>query len=622
MPTEIIKHASRSRLEINPDRLVKLIDFLTIEIEDAFSARKALEANWRECLRMYDGVPTQAVKDFPVENAPNVEITIGAIAADSIFAQVVDLIFGTTPLVMCRGIPKRPNDEENRALVKACQRWVNYIATNVVKLRSAVEEMSLDNIQLGTGVLYIPWVERRKKTKVASVIQRKPKIIAMPPEDFLVPGGSYADLEDALWVALRFWLTQEQLEEQASVNNWLTEGIQSAGAKDWVRTRREALGKQIEGVERKGRLYDIYHVYPFFDIDGDGINEDLHVIWNHTGRRILKITYNPFDRRPGEKCCYQIRPHLFYGLGVLEMMRPFQHALTDFFNYWALNILLANCRIWKAKTGSIPETLKIWPNKVVDLTDPDDLKPEQMGEVYPSAYQYQFSLMQLAERRVGVNEMSNPQSGSMGNRTPGITALSMLQQINKRFTPAFDGMRECIARALIQCVYRYQERLLAGNDSVAADIMTVLGIDDGQLVISLLRDSSFDEHVTIELTAASASVNRESDRQNAVMLMNILTQYYTQIIQVIAAAQDPQTPPQVKEALAQVSRGANEMVDKIIRTFDQVRDPAAFLVEVEVGGEINEAEQGFQGQLMQALSMLGIGQEGLPPMQLPYGGQA
>lgn len=620
MPRQIIVHDTSVPLNIDAAKRRELEAWLAQEVQDAFSARAPLEAQWREDMRSYEGIPRQEVSDFPIENAPNIELTLAAIAADSLYAQAVDLIFSTSPLITCRGMPKRKNDKITNATVKALQRFINWLADNEAKLRAPVEEFVLDNTQLGTGVLYSPWVERTKKTKSATVIARHPTIRCVPIEDCLVAGGSYADIEELRWLALRFWLTMPEVVQRGAQNGWDVDGVQSAGARDWVRSRREVLGRQTQGISALGSLYDIYDIYCFYDIDGDGVDEDLYVVYNHTGQTVLKIAYNPFDRRPIEKAVYQRRAHLFYGLGTVRMMKPYQEHMTDFFNWAALNALLANCRMWATKEGVVPDNLRIWPNKQIPCKDPQsDIQAIQMSEVYPSSFQLMGMLSQFAERRVGVNETSMPRGGQMGSRTPGITAITMMQQVNKRFVPAFDGMRNAVAGALKQCVYRYQERLLAGDVEAETHILMVLGPEDGQLVVNLLNDQSFDEHITIELTASSSMVNRESDRQNAIMLVNLLSQYYQRTLELVGVASNPQTPEAIREVAKKIAESSSEIIDRTIRTFDTVRDPGTFIIEIE--GELDKVispQGGIQGLL--AMLTGGGEQGGQQPSTLPPGG--
>lgn len=621
MPRNIIKHEGKQNLKIADGKMEALTNYLTVEIEDAFSARSFLEADWREDLVRYEGVPKLSARNIPIENAPNIEITLGAIAADSIYAQAIDLIFGTTPLVTCQPMVKGTNDKVSIDTAKAIQRYINWLARNEVGIRVASEDTVLDDVQLGTGVFYIPWTEQRKKTRTSKIIRRRPIVYSIPPEDCITPIGTPYGIQDTPWIAIRFWKTIEELFDSAQYDGWNITDAQPAGAKDWVRNRREMLGKQVEGVTRKGNIYDTFDVYAYYDIDGDGLDEDLCVVWNHTGRSILKISYNPCDRRPIEKMVYQRRAHLFYGLGVLKMMRPFQEEMTEVHNHQVLNAMLANARIWKGKEGEIPNTMKIWGGKVITMRDPaTDLIPEVMADTYPSMIQIQSLIMQLADNRVGTNAMSQPRpSQIMGSRTPGITALSLLQQVNRRFTPAFDDMRHAIVRALRQCLYRTQERVLAGDAGVMVDIIELLGPEDGQLVINLLRDEDFDKHVSMELTASSASVNREADRQNAIMLVNILAQYYQRTLELVMLASNPQTPEPVREVARKIASSAGEIIDRTIRTFDQVRDPATFIVSIDE--ELDNIPGIAQEGLTQLLGMFGGmgGAGGGQPLELPFG---
>jgi len=233
----------------------------------------------------------------------------------------------------------------------------------------------------------------------------------------------------------------------------------------------------------------------------------------------------------------------------------------------------------------------------------DSLKALQMADVYNSIWQDQLLTMQLANQRVGINEV---QSGSkIPSRTPGVTAMSFLQQVNRRFTPAFDSMKMCICGSLRQACYRYQERLKSGDEKAMAAIYSVLGYDDGNRVIELLRRESFDEHVDMELTASSASINREADKQSAIMLTNILAQYYQRTIELVILAANPQTPPEVAKIARKIADSAGEIIDRTIRTFDQVRDPGTFVVNVEEELNAIEATSQDQQALTQLMGMLG-----------------
>lgn len=601
----VIKHQQKQSLKnVSPERVQSLAEWIYMEIEDALSLRKPLEAEWRTCLKMYNGVPKLEVRDIPIPNAPNIEITIGAIAADTIYAQSVDLIWGTSPLVTVRPKPKFKDDMETVSDAKAMQRWVNHIASSEdVNLRPSSENSILDDIQLGTGVLYTPYIEARKKTKTATILNVGPRAYSIPVEDCIpFGGGSTDDIQSMPGVSLRFYYNTHQVVDAARANTWNLEGLQPLHAKDWVRSTREMLAKQQDGIHLKGNIFDIHYIWCYYDIDGDGIDEDLFVVWNHSGRSMLYYNYAPEDRRPIDVMVYQKRAHLLNGLGVLMMLAPFEEKLSDVHNYSTLNILLANSRVWVGDE-SMPETVKIWPGKYLQTVDPDKFKSLQMADVYNSIWQDQLMTMQIANQRVGINEVS--QGSQIPSRTPGITAMSFLQQVNRRFTPAFDAMKNCICGSLRQSCYRYKERLLAGDKRAEVSIFDVLGYEDGMRVIKTLTKDTFEESVDMELTAASASINREADRQNAIMLTNILAQYYQRTIELIMLASNPETPPEVASVARKIASAAGEIIDRTVRTFDQIRDPGTFIVEVE--NELNSIQTTAQDQqaLMQLMQAFG-----------------
>jgi hypothetical protein len=562
--------------------------WFSVELEDALSLRIALEESWRDQMRMYEGVPKNPARNFPIENAPNFEVTVGAISVDALFAQTVDTVFSLKPFITIRPVPKKKDDKEVVTKAKSLERFSNWMVANELNVRSAGEEFFLSCIKYGTGALYIPWVERRTKAYSFTVKAAHPILKCHPIEDIIVPPGSYSDAQNIPWCGLRFWYSKNDLREDARRNNWNLgeneERIAAAGAKDWVKMRREMLARHAEVPSKTGDLFEIIKVWVYFDIDGDGINEDLFVTWDRTSRKVLSISFNPYDYRPVETAVYQRREHMFFGMGVLGMLAPFQQGVTDLYNWWCLNALLSNCMCFLSRTGTLDNPLTIWPMKNIE-TNGDvnaDVKPFELGKPNPYIAHAMATTMSLAERRVGVNEMniSRP-SQVLGSRTPGITALSMLQQINKRFTPAFDNMRLGISAGVRQALYRYQERLRSGDTAAMSHIIKVLGMDDAYLVISTLKDQTFDEQVTIELTAISATENKETERQNAVMLMNVLATYYQRTIELATIAANPQTPNEIRSIAKKISEATGEIVERTIRTFDQVRDPEAFIVRVE-----------------------------------------
>lgn len=587
-------------------------NYLVQEIEDAYAARASQESLWRELLRMNDGQPKFPVRNTPVENAPNVEIPLGAIESEDIYAQAIDLMFQITPVVTVRDAGSGQYVRQAKAL----QVFANWGVENEWGLRVAVDHTVLDDVQLGTGVYAIPLIEGKTKRRAATTVFRAPMVRSVPIEDFLVPGGAYENLQRARWCSEITWLSDEDLSLQATAGRW--DIAQLAPAKvEWVRTRRESLARTT-GQTRVGNLYEIHRWHGYYDIDGDGVPEDVEAVYDRTSQSLLAVGYNRYDSWHYEAMRYQLRAHLFYGMGVIEMVQQMQTEVSDLHNHRTLNVMLANCRMWAAKRGVFGDNMLVWPNRVLQLDNPaTDLRELKLSDVYPSAAAAEAITIGLAERRTGSHGMGTGARPSqiLGSRTPATTAVSMLQKSNQRFTPAFDGMRIATAGAVVQCLRRYHEQVRAQADGVEQHLRRLLGDQQAQDVLTLLRDPDFERNVSVTLTASSASINRDADRQNAVVLMNALAQYYEKTLNLVAIAANPATPGPVKEVAQKIARAGSEVMDRLIRTFDQIRDPQTFIVtaEEQIDASVGAIPQNAAGGLAQLVAALGGGEDGAAP---------
>jgi hypothetical protein len=510
------------RSDENDNRLNSMI---SMETEDILTSRRGVDRVWIEARRQYAAIPKQPVRMVPVPNAPNIEMPVGAILADDIYAQATDTLFTATPLLIVRSIAGDFWKEH----AKVAQVFVNWMAQNEIDLFSAAHTCLLNDTQLGTGVYYIPYTKQTRKDKVYHTLYRAPRIIAMSPEDVLIPPGSRGDLQMDRLVGLRFWYTRGELEEQARAQKWNIDKVSATAQFDLVRL----------------------------------------------GRTLLNVQFNPYDRRPIEIMRYQRRSHLPYGIGVMEAVQPFQEEMTELHCYTLLNIFLANARVFAVSDNAVQQGFEVIPGKTVRLLTDDVTKAfaeMKLSEVYPSALQAQQGAMQMASQRVGAGGAAGfMQKG--GSRTPGVTALSLLNQVNRRFAPAFADMRETTAAAVRQCLYRYRERLKADDKKVKQHLARVLGEEGALLMEELLTSDDFDRAVSLEFKAATASVNREQDRQNAIMMANVTNQYYTQVVNLAIQASSQQISEPVRDILVDAAKRGTAMMDVIMRTFDQFRHP-------------------------------------------------
>jgi len=571
---------------INPIKRTRAADerlrsWLNYQITDGLAKRKFLDILMRELMRQYSGITNITDrKGDRSSQPPLIEIPLGATQCDSIVSTVTEIIFNTSPVFTVRASPGYSDH------AAAFQLLVDKILLDkFTNIHEAAADVIGDTVQMGTGAYYVPITEERVKRVRGVELSRGPRVFSVACEDLVVPGGASTDINELPFIAHRLFYNDYELAEAARVNNWTVSDFKPTGNVDWVRQRRDAVAHTAESSADLGNLYEIFNIYCYFDYDNDGLAEDLHVIWDRTSQAIGYVGFAPYDSRPYSISRYQHRPYIFYGIGVLEMAFPFQTEVTEWHNFKMKNAHLSNARFWAYRLGApgVGEKLEISPNNIIGLANPrEDLVAIQMADVYQSAQQYEAATLALAERRVGTNELAAPPI-AMGRRMPATTAMALLQRENKRFAAPFNNIRAALADVMTQCVMRYREQYRRGGrdrQAVIEYLVSTVGLKNTTLIEEVFQngtDIDLRDRIIIEITASSATVNREADKQQAIMLVNVLSAYYEKLLATYQLVANPQIPPDLKQLALSVIKSSSRAVEKMLRTFDNVRDPDAYI---------------------------------------------
>ena len=591
-------------LERNSARDSRLEEWLQMTGTQLISDRRSQEIDWVEQLRQYAARPAVDVRHIPVPDAPNVEVPLGATKTDSQYARMLSLLFSSSPVLTARA-----EDQQWEANAKAAQRWVNYIADQV-DFRTACEHSFMDCIMLGTAGVYVPFVQDIVTGRIARTIYRGPKIYPVAPEDLLLLGGSRGRVQEDQLVGLRFYYTPQELAAREKKLHWDTTHAMPCSTVEYVRRYRERYGLTHSSNVTQ-YTYEIWRTFCHFDYHDDGETLDLEVVFDKTAGKVLDVQYNQYDERPVGRMVYQLHPNIGYGLGVMGMLRPLQWEATEMHCAWILNMFIANAKVWIAQDGAVPDNLEVWFNRIIRARDINAIKELPMGDVYPSMPEAIAANERLADQRIGTDN-----TPEIGNRTPGITAMQAMQAQNSRFGPAFDSMRLTACEAMRQALMRQREALLAGGENgkwVEKQMYQVLD-DEAELVIDLLHEQDFDRAVSVGFTAVSPVSNREADRQASVLMFNtLMTNYYKPAVELLQVA--AQQPP-LAEAAVEIVKKVNELADRFLRTFDQVRDPRNLLLDLDAVLE-NIQQQAPQQQAIQQLGQLLQGGQPAPGPSAP-----
>ena len=602
--------------------------WLLNELESAIADRTKQQQQWETVDRLYS--PQRTRLTFPVDGAYEYPVPIAAIACDALYAQAFDLIFSLDPPVVVRAT-RKGNEEESKEAVedaKALQTWLDWKLTNDLNFKEAASHGLLSTCKKGNGIYYTPYVEVAKKTRagVKQLLPRTP-IYALPLDDFFLPGGRNVTIDNAPWVAARFWYSRARLRDFIATKGWdIDVDMLTPRGGDKAKQSAENAAKTSTTKlnDSETQDYQIFLVHAQYDIDNDGYLEDLLAYYDYGSGTLLHLQSDPYDHRPFANSQYQIREHFFYALGIVEMLQPFQEEATDTHTQRNINMRLVNTRMFAGPDGVVQGgTVRVWPGKYMAEPTPGAIREIKLTDVYPSSDRTEVAALSLAERRVGANELAVPRpSQLLGSRTPTGTATIGMAQVNRRFAPAFDSMRRALADAVKHSLFRDQEQLLARNTTVEQKINKAIGPELAERVIALLRDDQFDEAFRVELHATTANMNREVERQNHLFLLQVLAGYYDRLLQMSQLAAQPGVSPEMISIIQKVMSSATELIQRILRSFDQMRDPETFLVRLDdelTNLEADATVGGFQGIQNLLQGALSGGLDGGSANPLPFG---
>ncbi len=582
------------------------------------SARKAIEVGWMDEMRMYEGIPPSSVRDSAgnMADAPNIEITLGAIATDNIHANLIELLYQTDQMLQV--LPRKGYEDYSDAV----QDYVDWGCREAFGVDEAIQPATLDCIKLGSMVFYIPWVEKIKVTDTYKIVDRGPKMLPVAIEDFHLPEGSRGNIQTESWVSMDMWLSEAEIQlykkSERNKKGWNIEGIKTAANISEVRQKRLDVAKEHSSAAAAGKLYQIEYCCGEYDIDDDGLLEELEIVSDVTTNKIMSVSYAKYDARPFEFAVYQLRAFVAWGLGTMRMNTPFEDEVSTLHNERVLNARLANARMWRAASAVVSFLNKIWPGKVIQANK-DEVEPLKMADIYPSTTQAEMMTIAFAERRTGVSDLQAAQ-GRLGTRTPGVSAMAYMESANRRFTPAFRNMRGCIAGAIRQCLYRTQERIKAKDKDVISDIREVLGDKADKFLELMNKVDNLVDAVDIQITASSIQINREANRQSFTMLIQVSKTFYDSLIQLAQlGAQAPTN--ELKQLCEAIEKSARKLFRRYLRTFETLGDVDSYMAEVEglqdMVKQLPPQAQGGMNGITQMLADRGAGGPPQGPQDIP-----
>ena len=427
----------------------------------------SLVDNWKKFHRMYHGILPE--KNTPWVGASNLHIPITQIVVDTITSTIANSILGNSPIVTVRPYPELGVDVEEAA--RKLEFFLNYAIREEIRgFRQVFTQWVRQAVLYGTAILKVVWSAETRNIKVRDFLEGGKKLITVKTydaprlcvvdlENFIIP--SFArDIQDAPFVAERIFVPLQVLKQREK------EGFYS-GIDELVTMMYQPSEVERQGADELGVKYpqliegiDIYDYWGGYDLDGDGYEEEYHIVMAADQPKILRIEEPPYyhGKRPYVRYNFLREPNQFYGIGIGQMIQHLQEEINAIHNQRMDNVNLIINKVFKYRPNEYfedPDDIIFAPGSKIPVNEMDDIMPLVTGDVPVSSYNEEQIVRDYIERLTGVTDFSLGRIPSTARRTPATLGIAVIAEGNKKLQERLILLQESLEEVLdmIQWLY-------------------------------------------------------------------------------------------------------------------------------------------------------------------------
>lgn len=536
---------------------------------------------WRRLIR---GIPAEQKKSFPWENASNVVIQIIATCRDILQAAVMGSIWGVLPIYTASLVGEWDETQHGEDQRKALEEAMSYWSSEP----SELDLMRVENlwfgeaIGFGTSFTKTPY-EYLTETQVVGLtgegtpneteIIRKsgPAPEKIPFEDFGVdPKASTLQGADFKYHVRK--LKKWDLLERGS------KGIYSKTELDKIISQPDRHGvdtvkqqaQQDQGINSTSQSvdaeWDIYECWLTYLHN----NKKYRLIYSYhfKSRTTLKSIFNfyPENDDPFRMARLGWDDDGIYGLGFAEMLEHYQEEISTGHNQRCDNRTLGNTSVLRvSRLSRLDSNFSVYPLATLP-GEKDEIEVMNLGAPITPDIQGESLTISLAERRAGVEIGVSGAGGGQTNPKKGIYSaqgtFAVMQAGNKRNNLRTTDMRYAHIE-LGRLILKLNSHFGIGDKG------KIFGRKEQFLRQALQSVKS--GRLCFPIKAATESVNKELEKQNLMLLVNVVKQHLMGTAQLLPSIIGPmaaQTDPETKKYLLNMIKAADYLMQDLLSAFN------------------------------------------------------
>ncbi len=524
--------------------------------------------------RILEGRPREEIKSFPWQNASNLIVQLVASFTDQLAARMVMGIYNTLPLFPIKilgTIDRELNPGKKRMLLEdflASQATnpytLNLIETEYTWFRNAIA-YGFQAIKVNY-VDDIHWV-----VKNGEAVQKPgysgPEIMPVEYEDFLMPPEPMPFSRipfKAQAIHLSKWEMMDRIASGAWDDKETARVIEASTTTESDQPRKEVESDQkiAPSGNKETHITTLY---------------ECHVKYLHQGKTFdCILTLHP-ETRACVKSIFRFYPpdvpefiglrfgghgKRAYGLGLVEALQDYQEEVSAIHNQRRDAGTAANTNALRVTPGSQLDTMTtLYPMGIIPAP-PGSIEVLNLGRNPIETIQDENLVRQEAAERAGVHPSASG-AGSGGPNKKGVYSsmgtMSVMQEGNSRTDMNLALFRN--AHVLLG------QTMLGLWAHFGVDKQVLKGYGEDKALLEEAFEAYQAGTMRAVVVAGTASVNREVEKQNNMLMQQNLRQHYQMTMGMLQQIENPMTPPDTRLYLAQALHAMNSIQEKLIRDF-------------------------------------------------------
>lgn len=572
----------------DPENKKELVDYLCTEYEEVEASRESQKEEWALWRKMAEAEPLVKTKNTPYRSASNVTPPLTQSIYHTGYAHLKQMFDAKTPFWTVRANRRDDRDDIKRA--KVLTKYLDILAKSEddLNLERVKQEGLSEAALMGTAFLKTVWTAEswnyKRRDMDGNLVQEQaykrfgPQIQVAPLDRVVYP-PEFAEIKDMPWVGYTVTLPKHELVNRGMNGMYMDTDI----VLDWGRTDKDALDRQRDsarGSEQKAYvdLFDITEFFVQWDVDQDGMYEDIIITLHVPSRTILDIRFNDLLVRDTVEAKFIARNFAVEGRGIGQMTKSMQFEAEGMHNVRNDNAKFAAMRMIAMNRATARENREsIYPGKIWKTENPhQDIVPIQLGEVYPSSFQAEQQAMMLARETTGISSvMGGFSDPRLGSRDTFRGQNMRMQQGQGVFASITTGLKSAF-RQVGRLVY-YQ--LCLHKDDVIAREQRAMRLSQEEIdTLSEALDIPVQDipiRMSFDIATTDIDQSFESKRQNMLTLTQLYSQWAQEVTPIAQLLFGPegqqmkQVAPEMYKHFLDVYVGSTNMLHRIFEFFNE-----------------------------------------------------